>query len=393
MPYFSRCFSSSKMRFLNSCASCFHRAMSFCMFMACVSCRFTRSICFFVRSSAFVTFLFRMSRSRRRSSIFFLSTSPSCLRLSAFSCVPFISCLRSLRLFSSSFRSSSSALFFFSKASCIFCIFSCSALCCWISSLLARRASSRCWFSCTYFWFFASSSSSFSSSLRFSSIIFRIFFSRRSSSLSASATACSTFLRSASSLWMFRCTEASSSWCSSFSRRRFFICCSSSSFRRFSASTSSRFSETVCLMSAICSSDPARPCSIFWTSSFRATQIFCSISVFCLSMSRSFSSCSFWVLSCASWFSCSMLMPAPCSILLARSAISNLYFFIASWACCSLCMDCSTCFWCVSMSRRREAICCWSSAAVFSAVRTLSALWEISVFRSRIFLLRRFSDS
>mmetsp|Transcript_31350 Transcript_31350/g.100006 ORF Transcript_31350/g.100006 Transcript_31350/m.100006 type:complete len:427 (+) Transcript_31350:1316-2596(+) len=393
MPYFSRCFSRSRMRLRNSCASCFHRAMSFCMFMACVSWRFTKSICFFVRSSSLMTFLLRMSRSRRRSSIFFLSTSLSRFSVSAFSCAVFSSSLSSLRSPSSSLRSSSRVRSFFRRASCIFRSLSRSAWCCWISSRRARRASSRCWFSCTYFWFFASSCSSFSSNFRFSSSFWRTRLSRRSSSFSASTTSCSTFLSSASSLRMLRCTAVSSSWCISFSMRRSFISCSSSSFLRFSASISCFFSATRCLISTIFSSEVVRSLSFFWSSFRRVAQIFCSISVFCCSMSRSFSSCSCCVLSCASWFSCSMLMPAPCSILAASSAISALRFAMSSVAWRSFSRDCSTSFCWVSISRRRLAMRCWSSAAVFIAVWTLCALALISALSSRIFFVSRFSDS
>mmetsp|Transcript_30216 Transcript_30216/g.86581 ORF Transcript_30216/g.86581 Transcript_30216/m.86581 type:complete len:301 (+) Transcript_30216:1229-2131(+) len=300
MPYFSRCFSRSRMRFLNSCASCFHRAMSFCMFMACVSCRFTKSICFLVRSSALITFLLRMSRSRRRSSIFFRSTSPSRFNPSAFSCDVLRSCFSSLRVDSMSLRSSSSPRSFFFRASYIFNTLSRSAMCRWMSSLLARKASSRCWFSCTYFWFFASSCSSFSSNFLFSSIFCRTRFSRRSSSFSASRTSCSIFRSSASSLWIVLWTAVSSSCRISFSIRNSFICCSNSSFRCFSRSISCRFSETECFISTIFSSEPERSRSFFCSSLKRVVQILCSMSVFCFSMSRSFSSCSRWVFSWAS---------------------------------------------------------------------------------------------
>mmetsp|Transcript_25239 Transcript_25239/g.57251 ORF Transcript_25239/g.57251 Transcript_25239/m.57251 type:complete len:359 (-) Transcript_25239:371-1447(-) len=358
MPYFSRCFSRSRIRFLNSWASCFQRAMSLFMFIACVSWRFTRSICFFVRSSALMTFLLRMSRSRRRSSIFLRSTSPSRFSSSVFSCEDFRSNFSWFRCDSSSFRSSSRTRSFFLRASCIFSSFSFSVACCWMSSLLARRASSRCWFSWTYFWFFASSCSSFSSSFFFSSIFCLTLFSRRSPSFSASSTSCCMFLSDCSSFWMALWMPVSSSWRISFSTRSSFICASSSSFRCFSASLSCRLSARRCFISTIFSSEVVRSLSFFWSSLNRVVHILDSISVFCLSMSRSFSSCSLCVFSWVSWFSCSMLMPAPCSILAARSPISSFCFAMASLASRSFCRDCSTSFCWASMSRRSCAICC-----------------------------------
>mmetsp|Transcript_35060 Transcript_35060/g.81394 ORF Transcript_35060/g.81394 Transcript_35060/m.81394 type:complete len:401 (-) Transcript_35060:242-1444(-) len=393
MPYFSRCFSRSRMRLRNSCASCFQRVMSFCMFIACVSCRLTRSICCLVRSSALITVLLRISRSLSKSSIFFLSTSPSLFKVSVFSCAALSSCLSSLREASSSLRSSSRTLSFLRRASCSLTTFSRSALCCWMSSRRARSASSRCWFSCTYFWFFASSCSNFSSSLRFSAIFWCTRFSSRSSSFSAPRTSCSIFLSSASSRWMVLCTPVSSSCRISFSTRRSFICCSSSSLRCFSFSISWRFSATDCLISTMRSSETVSSRSFFCNSLKRVLQTLCSISVFCLSMSLSFSSCSFCALSCSTWFSCSVLMPAPCSMLPASSAISALYLAIASCDTFSFCSDCSTSFCCASMSRRKAAICCWSSEAVFIAIWTLWQLALISAFRSRIFFVSRFSDS
>mmetsp|Transcript_87247 Transcript_87247/g.267020 ORF Transcript_87247/g.267020 Transcript_87247/m.267020 type:complete len:221 (-) Transcript_87247:164-826(-) len=184
-----------------------------------------------------------------------------------------------------------------------------------------------------------------------------------------------------------------SSWRVSFSTRRSFMRCSSSSLRLFSASTSSRLASTTCLMSAICSSECARCCSTFWTSSNRAELMRASISVFCFNMSRSFSSCSRCADNWPSCISCSAFMPAPWSIRRWRSTISALCFSMVCFAVLSLSKDCSTIFCCASMSRRSVAICCWSSAAVFMAVCTLWALALISAFKSRIFFVRRFSDS
>mmetsp|Transcript_96653 Transcript_96653/g.189834 ORF Transcript_96653/g.189834 Transcript_96653/m.189834 type:complete len:212 (+) Transcript_96653:1124-1759(+) len=162
IPYFSRCFSSSKMRFLNSCASAFHRAMSFWRFMACVSWRLTKSICFLVCSSALTTLLLRMSRSRKRSSIFLRSMSASLRAASEFSCIDLRSCFKPLRLDSSSAFSSSNVFAFFFNASCSFKVLSLSSPCFPSSSFFAFSCAFRSWFSWWYRLFRSLSRSSFS---------------------------------------------------------------------------------------------------------------------------------------------------------------------------------------------------------------------------------------
>mmetsp|Transcript_42898 Transcript_42898/g.100681 ORF Transcript_42898/g.100681 Transcript_42898/m.100681 type:complete len:212 (-) Transcript_42898:900-1535(-) len=186
-PYFSRCLSSSKIRFLNSCASCFHLPMSFIKFNACVSCRLTTSICFLVRSSAFMTFLFKMSRSLSKSSIFLRSTSPSFFCESIVSCICLSSSFSSLRSCSSCLRSSSDARSFFLNASWSFNNFSFSTPCCSISSFFFLKESSLARFSCMYLLFFESSWSSFLSSACLSSILKRTRASLACSSRSVSA--------------------------------------------------------------------------------------------------------------------------------------------------------------------------------------------------------------
>mmetsp|Transcript_23576 Transcript_23576/g.70159 ORF Transcript_23576/g.70159 Transcript_23576/m.70159 type:complete len:286 (+) Transcript_23576:1200-2057(+) len=280
MPYFSRCFSTSKIFFRNSWASHFQRVMSFCMFTACVSWPLTTSICFFVRSSAFTTLLLRMSRSRSRSSIFLRSTSPSRLIVSSFSMNDFSSCFSVVRRPSTSSFSALSCESFFFRASISFTSLSLLTWCCWISSLFARSCSSRCWFSWTNFSFFASSCSSFSSSFFFSSILLRTLFSRRSSSASASTTSCWTFLRLSSSSARFLSIWPSSSCLISLSTRRSFMCFSSSSFRHFSEWTSSFFFSTADFMSSMSSCDLAKSASILCISSKRPWTILCSMSRF-----------------------------------------------------------------------------------------------------------------
>mmetsp|Transcript_24217 Transcript_24217/g.55289 ORF Transcript_24217/g.55289 Transcript_24217/m.55289 type:complete len:233 (-) Transcript_24217:342-1040(-) len=64
MPYFSLALSSSTTFLTASCRSCFTRSTSFSKAWLRVSCCFTRSVCFFVRSSVRTTPRCRPSRSR-----------------------------------------------------------------------------------------------------------------------------------------------------------------------------------------------------------------------------------------------------------------------------------------------------------------------------------------
>mmetsp|Transcript_51967 Transcript_51967/g.121684 ORF Transcript_51967/g.121684 Transcript_51967/m.121684 type:complete len:315 (-) Transcript_51967:395-1339(-) len=313
------------MRFLNSCASPFHLPMSFMRFIFAVSCLFTTSICLLVRSSALMTFLFKMSLSRSKSSIFLRSTSPSFFCVSSCSCIDFSSSFSSCLCISSCLRSSSIERSFFLCDSWSFKSFSFSTPCWSISSFLLRSDSSRERFSWIYLLFFASSWSSFLSNTWRSSILKRTLASLACSSRSVSAMSWSNFFTSASSAEIARCDAVTSSCCCSFSSRKSFICCSNSSFRRFSDSTSARFFATFCLMSAIFSSDTNRADSAFRTFSVHSEATFCSISMCSLSMSLSFSKDSFCPRSWMSWVSCSALMPAPCSILASKSWMSILY--------------------------------------------------------------------
>mmetsp|Transcript_12932 Transcript_12932/g.29445 ORF Transcript_12932/g.29445 Transcript_12932/m.29445 type:complete len:226 (+) Transcript_12932:1441-2118(+) len=215
--------------------------MSLRRFSSWVSWRFTRSICFLVWSSALMTFLFRISRSRRRSSIFFRSASTSFFWRSASFWSPFSSSFSSLRAASNCRFSRSTSSVFFLQDSCIFIVFSRLERSWLISSSFARFRSSRSEFSLSNLSFFCISWSSFCSQAFLSSSSLACSVSSLEACASVSRSCCSVRRVALCSCMIFCCLARNSVKCSSCWARRAFSFRSSPSLRRCSASASLRF--------------------------------------------------------------------------------------------------------------------------------------------------------
>mmetsp|Transcript_79778 Transcript_79778/g.225843 ORF Transcript_79778/g.225843 Transcript_79778/m.225843 type:complete len:272 (-) Transcript_79778:2-817(-) len=164
----------------------------------------------------------------------------------------------------------------------------------------------------------------------------------------------------------------------------FFFCCLSASSRNCSSWSCKWVSSfpPACLSA-----------SNFWTLPVRSEFCCCSWTTCPCSMSRclmrSFFSWTSWL----TMFSWLMLRPAPCSTKRPSLEISVFRFWIVSLARCSFSWDVSTIFQARSISFFSAVMVAWSSCDSLRAVCTLTALWTISVLRSRHFLIKCFSLS
>mmetsp|Transcript_106333 Transcript_106333/g.297667 ORF Transcript_106333/g.297667 Transcript_106333/m.297667 type:complete len:414 (-) Transcript_106333:123-1364(-) len=356
-------------------------------------CCFSKSVCFFVRSSALTMPLFKTSRSLRMSWIVFASAS-TCFLTRSISRIKFsVSVFNTARCNSKLVLSSSSSTRRLFNWSTCFCNLSLSACQFLISSCLALSN------------LFCSMLSSCMILLLSSSSLLERF----KSSISLTNFVCASVIPSTMRFCSFNAFSKPSfvSSCPRMSFRMFRkvlsrpskVCLSSSSsfskrsLRRSSRSASVRFAFKESLTLAISEALWTFSDSCFCTCSVKLMFSCVNLRTCASSLSRVFFKSSRWEIRLLTVFSWVTLKPAPCSTRWLRFAISNFKLWIVSFARCSFSCEASTIFHARSISFFKLPIVAWSSLERFKAVCTLAAFETISELRSRHFLMRRFSLS